>query len=257
MVVIIPWGLIGDTVGTLKIVAEMAEKCLKKPEPFFVGCHREAWPIIQLLPKRLKIRNIDDAGEGTCGKVYALDLTEAFGYSTKKPCYMSQAYYSTIGWPVPFTPDLPELELGDETAVQYDIGLAPFARSLPDHQKWPRERWQALVDAYPEKRFVLYGAAARGDDPEFVTGKNVWPLFDYPLDHVARSIRDLEVCLVSVSTGPSHISFATKTPCVLLIDQGPFAKAPHAVAIEKHVTEITVDEVRYAIAQIEQTAIPA
>lgn len=245
-----PWGLIGDSVGALKIIAEAAEKALKRNEPFFVGCHREAWPIIQLLPKRLKIRNVDDMGEGSCGKVYALDLTEAFAYSNKKPCYMSQAYYATIGWPVPFTPDLPELELdpyviGD--GAHGDIGLAPFARSLPDHQKWPRERWQALVDAYPDRTFVLYGATERGDDPEFVTGLNVNTFFDNPLAEVARSIRDLKQCLVSVSTGPSHIAYAVHTPTVLLIDQGPFAKAPHALAIEKHVTEITVEEVATAL----------
>lgn len=253
MVILVPFGLIGDTVGTLKIIAEAAEKSLKKSEPFFVGCHREAWPIIQMLPKRLMIRNFDDAAEGSCGKVYALDLNDAFHFSNRKPCYMSQAYYNAVGWPIPFSPELPDLEL-DEYVIgdgaHGDIGLAPFARSLPDHQKWPRERWQELVDSYPGFQFVLYGAKERGDDPQFVTGPNVKAFFDHPLKELARSIRDLRRALVSVSTGPSHIAFAVHTPTVLLIDQGPFAKAPHAHAIEKHVTEITVEEVRAAISEV-------
>lgn len=258
--IIIPFGLIGDTFGTLPLIKEIALEAQAKREECFVGCHREAWPIIQLLPKKYQVRNIDDAGEGIGGKAYVVDLQAAFHFTEKKQVYMTQAYYHTVGRPIPYLPERPELEL-DESLVEChasvaDFGLAPFARSLPPNQRWPKERWQDFVEAFPNRQFLLYGSSHRGDDINLVSGPNVKPYFDHSIEELCLSIRGLRNGLISVSTGPSHIAYAVGTRNYLMINQGAFAKNPDAVSIEDPVSTLSsqrvIDVIRATEAADEQ-----
>ena len=214
-----------------------------------------------MIPKKYGIKFIDDAGDGIGGKVYLIDLQAAFHFSTKKQCYMTQAYYHTVGRPIPFQVPRPELELNESKKVpaEGDVGLAPFARSIGPDQKWDQKRWQALVDAFPGRKFLLYGVSRKsdgsGDDPKFVVGSNVEPSFDHDLEQLCLSIRDLRYGLVSVSTGPSHVAFATSTPCVLLINQGLFAFNPdsyaNGLAIKETVWSIPVEKVVEKVRSLE------
>ena len=115
------------------------------------------------------------------------------------------------------------------------IGLIVGSENNPE-KRWPVARWRALIDAFPDRRFVLFGTAAdaaltttvaAGFDPirvENRAGKT-------DLLSFAAGLRDCRL-LVTNDTGGMHLANALGVPLVALfgptnpIRTGPVFEAP-------------------------------
>jgi hypothetical protein len=243
---------IGDALGTVPAMLAVAKNCQENGEHLRVRWTPNplAYWAYNLMPKKYDVEWIlsDDALENP---THQINLTTTAHYSSQHGLYMTQGFFKDVGLPIPSTPPRAELEVDESTKVGIlgDVGLSPFSRCLPTHEKWPQQQWQRLVDAFPDVRFLLYGDE-RYDDPRYVTGPNVIPFFGYTVQQLVISIRDLPKCVISVSTGTSHIAHAVQQKNILLISQGPFAKNPDAIKIERHVEGIAFDLVRDALAGV-------
>lgn len=257
-----PIGPIGDFIGTVPATIAAAERANAEGKRLRLYHQPGITDLVRALPKRLNIEAIahhDTDGlsrghaDGSIPADYAFDLMKAFSWCSQREVYQTRYYFGEVGLPIPQHDVRPEFELPPSRAIELDWGLAPFARCLPDEQRWPRKLWQALVDVMPDRSFTLFGQAGV-DDPNYVTGRNVVPCFGRSLSHVCEIIRDLRFGLVSVSTGPSHIAYAVGQHNVLLINQGRFCWNPDADAITELIPKIKVGTVRAAMRERETVA---
>jgi hypothetical protein len=247
MLLVIPFGLIGDTIGTIPAIDYLARERKKKDDTLFVSVHYDGRPVLEMAEsyQREEWRFADWKGDGIPhGEIKQINLPKvANSFGTRM--YMTQAYFGGLNLPIPETPPRPKLLIrGADIVMDGHYGLAPFARSLGPGEKWDRFKWQRLVDSMPDKQFVLYGS--HRDDPEFVTGPNVTPYFDRPLERVCHSMKYLTHGLISVSTGLSHLAYALGVKNYLLIRQGPFACNPSAIRMEPMKTpdSMTLEDVQ-------------
>lgn len=171
---------------------------------------------------------------------HSFDLHESFAYADKNSLHMIQSNFAQIGLPVPKYVPRPVLNFHEIYTAKYDYVLAPFSRSLPKDQLWQREKWQALVNAMPDKRFCLMGSLVH-DDPSFVTGANVTSMFGQSWVVVCNIMKRSE--LISVVTGLSHLAYALGVKNYLFFNQGRWGQNPEAVLMQKHIPDITVEEV--------------
>ena len=237
--------LIGDYLGTIPATLALATR-----GHVTMRVHPKVAPLAALLPKRYGIAVVVSE-ERAKDATHRLDLFGTARWSNANGVYMTQGFFHNLGLPIPVVPPRATLELDESKKVPIagDVGLAPFARSLNATERWPRERWQALVDAFPDVRFLLYGDT-RVDDPQYVTGPNVTPFFGYSIEQAALSIRDLKRCLISVVTGLSHLAFAVGQTNVVLSEQAPWGKNPEAIKIERRVDTISVATVARVLEQV-------
>lgn len=172
------------------------------------------------------------------------DLHASFAYADKNNLHMIQSNFAQIGLPVPKDVPRPKLTFHEIYCKKFDYVLAPFSRSLPKEQLWQREKWQALVNAMPEKSFCLMGSQTH-DDPEYVTGPNVTPMFGKSWTVVCNIMKRSQ--LISVVTGLSHLAYALEVKNYLFFNQGRWGQNPDAVLMQKHIPDITVEEVMRTI----------
>ena len=115
------------------------------------------------------------------------------------------------------------------------VGLIPGSENNPE-KRWPVAHWRALIDAFPEETFVLFGTAndtpitsavAAGFPPARVrdlAGRTDLPAF-------AENLRSCRV-LVTNDTGGMHLANALGVPLVALfgptnpVRTGPIFAAP-------------------------------
>jgi len=249
-------GLIGDHVMTMPAVVEYLKCARERGEPVDYWPHQDAEGVWAMTPPEYGITEMrEPVDRSVYDRVIELDLHGTAGRSSEAGWYGTQGFFGDLGMPVPSVAPRPQLAFHlDGTGARhriFDYGLAPFARSLRDHERWPRERWQALVDAMPAATFALYGAGGI-DDPQYVTGPNVTPVVGDPLRDVTDSIARLRCGLISVSTGLAHLAFAAGTPLFLLSNQGTFSSPPTAIRIAGGTVQpdkIPLDTVRTALAE--------
>ena len=227
--------LVGDFIGTLPTIVAMKQKCDAEGKEFWCRPHIEIGHIFDMLPKRYDVRRCADSADMTqFDEFIDLDLHKTAHHSSAMRWYMSRGYLWNAGLPTPDTDPVPEVELFPSSNPKlnrvFDFGLAPFARSLPGHERWPQERWQELVNRNPEKQFALYGAGGV-DDEHYVTGSNVTAITGYSLREVAYSMSRLRHSMISVSTGLCHVSFAVGKRLVLISNQGTFSSPPTAIRV--------------------------
>lgn len=230
-------GLIGDFLGTIPAMQKLSEN-----ELVFVRVHPEAKELFELIrSKRLIDDYVSNAVIEMCKKV-TLSSSEAFQIASKKSYYMSQAYMEQAGLEVPEVAPKANLSFKEwENVTKCDYILSPFAKSLPPDQKWPREKWQQLVDNLPDKKFVMIGSAS--DDSTFIHGKNVIVELNHPFDYICNLFK-YSKGLISVVTGTSHLAFHLGVKNILLSNQQmTWGNQPDAIRINKHIPDITVNEV--------------
>jgi hypothetical protein len=232
-------GLIGDFVGTIPVMKYLAsiEKLRVR------DLHVEILQLFNMIDTS-SVEEIVAADKDEQVDL-SLDLVEAFKIADKKGLHMTQAHFAVLGLPVPNKPIRPSLrKISDKYKVRttkFDYLLSPFSRSLPEDQRWQKEKWQDLVDTMHDTKFALIGS--KTDDIDYVQGRNVSKLFNTTFRFL---LNYMDVAsLISVVTGTSHLAYANSSKNYLFCNQGPWGKNPDAIVLSpgKPITEITVSEV--------------
>jgi len=236
-----PDGLIGDFLGTIPVMQEIA----LRHDGADVIIHPEAEGLFSLIPEDYKLRRVYE-DKGYDG-YYNLDISAAFSLSVQHNLYMSQAHFKYFGFPVP--------EKAPKAHLKYiynsynsnhicDILVSPFARSLPEDQKWSKENWMTLFSSFPHKKFGILGNTKYDDFNSFEYNyPNLIPIFDAPFDTLCGIFKSTGT-LISVVTGTSHLAFHLGVKNILLSNQQmSWGNNPDAIRINKHVPDITVKEV--------------
>lgn len=222
-------GLIGDFLGTIPVMIELAKR---SPEGLQVaGVHPEIKELFTMIPVKYKITE----ALSTEGFDEALDLSEAFRIASVRDLHMTQAHFAVLGLEVPSKPVRPELELDGVTSCikTSDYIVSPFSRSLmnnPD-QLWPRHYWQELVDIMADRKFILIGKTAH-DDFNYLKGKNIQKAFNNSFNYLSLLMRNVRG-VISVVTGTSHLSYALDVQNYLFRhNQGTWGLNPEAMQID-------------------------
>lgn len=193
-------GLIGDFLGSVSAI-----QALGKTDKLVVQVHPEAMKLVPLIANPDEIVFTDRPVGGHVVKT--IHSATAFSIATAKDLYMSQAYFEQVGLPIPSVAPKALLQYDYVDVPLYDYIISPYARSLPDNQKWSKENWQALVDSMPDKTFCVIGSKEH-DDPSFMpTAMNVYGLYGVNFNYLCNLLISSTKGLISVVTGTSHLAF--------------------------------------------------
>lgn len=247
-------GLIGDFLGTVPVMQEIA----LRHDGANVIIHPEAEGLFALIPEDYKLNRVyEDKGEYE--NSYKIDSSIAFGIGCQAGLYMSQAHFKYFGFPVP--KEAPKAHLkyiynSHGSNHVCDFLVSPFARSLPEDQKWSKENWLTLFSLFPTKKFGILGNS-KYDDPDYFidTRDAVYPegayskpgniinIYNAPFDTLCGIFKSTGT-LISVVTGTSHLAFHLGVKNILLSSQQmSWGNNPDAIRINKNVQDITVKEV--------------
>jgi len=235
-------GLIGDYFGQIPVIIE-----LSKEFDVTIKLHPETEELFELLPKSLGIKKLENINQ-TFDSSIELDIHKAFSDAHKHNLYMTQAYYPQVNLPIPEKAPKAPLELGPLYGgviytgyPSFDIIFAPFARSLPEEQKWSQENWQKLADSLPNEDICVLGS--KTDPINYIQGKNVICINGLPLKNAFKILGNSGL-LVSVVTGTSHVAFHMGIDNIVLNSQlMTWGRTPSGVHIDKDIQKITVEEV--------------
>jgi|GEM_PF-3315963 len=229
-------GLIGDFLGVIPVVID-----LSKRDELQMKIHPEATTVFSMIPKKYNIK-LQEREDAFYDVILKMDISRAFTISSENNYYMSQAHFAFLGLDVPETPLKAELEFEEITTFAYDYIIAPFSRSLPAGQRWPKDEWQRLVDLMPESTFCIIGHER--DPRNFIMGPNVSEMYNEPLVKVVNLMRSAKRGLISVVSGPSHLSFHLGVKNYLLTNQDmKWGINPEAIAIENYIPELKAEKV--------------
>jgi hypothetical protein len=234
-------GLIGDFLGTIPAMQEIA----KRDKQVYVIHNDSVTGLFQLIRPEYNLKRHVGSPIISSDKVIHLTCTEGFKHADSRGLYMSDAYLSLYGFKVDKSkPAKADLYIERKESVPgVDFVLAPFSRCLPDEQKWDREKWQALVDAFPDNTFAVCGTT-RHDMYNFVTGTNVINFYDNPFNDVADLLMKSRYGLISVVTGIPHLAFHLSVPNFLITNQGDgWGNNPDAHKIRNDIKTLTTEEV--------------
>lgn len=230
-------GLIGDFLGSMPAVQKLATK-----EHVLMKIHPEAKKLTPLYGYQ---PNISFTGHELTHVDHTIHSATAFNIAIENDYYMTQAFMKQVGLPV--SDRIPYADIHYEKYSKgptCDYIISPFARSLPPEQKWPKEKWQELVDTLSGHLFILIGTKVH-DDPNFITGPNVITEFDGSFEFVCTLMKDSNAkALISVVTGTSHLAFHLNVKNILLNNQNfKWGTNPDAIQIRDNIHDITVEQV--------------
>jgi hypothetical protein len=249
-------GLVGDFLGTVPAMNDLAAKNgglvvvgLNKTIGSLFACiarseNTEGAARIFLPTEEAALT--DEGFEGvTTGAPF--DLSTAFTIAGERDLHMTQAHYAVLGLDVPPEPIRPQLVSAPPVRLA-DFMLAPFSRSLPESQRWPRERWQAVVDGMPRVSFNVLGSLT--DPPDYLTGPNVRPLYGQGWPVVMSAMLGARAT-VSLVSGPAHLAYAIGARCVQLTNQdGAWGNNPEALALHDPIPDLQPEAVIAAMESI-------
>lgn len=253
-------GLIGDCLGQFPCIQELA-----KYNKVYIDYPKEVQSLVDLIPKKYNIGSLEDYNKDCfkasiwadpySTKVYNLDIHKAFSGAQISGQYMSQVYYPQLGLETPETPSKADLEWKEEFVPYYDYLISPFARSLPNEQKWQQCNWQNLVDRMSNKRFALLGNS-KYDNKDYIKGNNVFVEFDKPFSYICnllKSHKSRNVTLISLVSGLSHLCFHINASNILLTNQGisGWGINPNAYKITHYIPDLHPIDVINKIKEIE------
>lgn len=229
-------GLIGDFLGVIPVIID-----LSKRDELHVKIHPEATTIFSMIPKKYNIK-LQEREDTFYDIILKMDISRAFTISSEKNYYMSQAHFAFLGLQVPEPPLKAELEFEEIRMFAYDYIIAPFSRSLPANQCWQREEWQRLVELMPESTFCIIGHER--DPKNYVLGPNVSEMYNEPLVKVINLMKSAKQGLISVVSGPSHLSFHLGVKNYLLSNQNmKWGNNPEAIRLEDYIPELKAERV--------------
>lgn len=227
-------GLIGDFSGIIPVMIHLA-----KEEELHVCINPEAAHLFRLIPKKYNIKLQNDSV--TYERIIELDIHKAFEISEMHNYYMSQAHFAYLNLPVPKMPPKAEFEFELSDEPEYDFIIAPFSRSLPAEQCWPKMCWQQLVELMPGSSFCIIGHAR--DEKNLANGSNVFEMYDKPIVNIMNVLKKASKGLISVVSGPSHLAFHLGIKNYLLTNQpSAWGNNPEAVKISDHIPELKAEK---------------
>lgn len=236
--IINPDGLIGDFLGTIPAMLEIA----KHEYDVSVIIHHEAEKIFNILPRRSGLKRIYQPGMFPYSKTYELNTSKAFEIANQKSLYMSQAYFAQLGLDIPVNPPRALFQIDPVETAEYNVILVPFARSLPPEQKWPQAKWQELVNSLPSVSFCVFGNSVH-DPKGYITGPNVADEYDNDFNTVCNLMYKAKT-VVSIVTGISHLCFHLAVPNILLTNQNmTWGNNPDAFQLKTYIPDLKVSEV--------------
>lgn len=227
--------LIGDFIGTIPAMQEMA-----KGGPVEVICKDGVAELLEMAGlSRHSSWMFSDSFDGIGDRTF--DLHGAFALAAKESLHMTQANFKAMGLPIPKDVLRPFLQVGPDPrmSVAYDYILSPFSRSLPENERWPKERWAELVKAMPDKKFAMVGGP--NDDPDYIPGTSV--IFGHSFEYLSMLLLNVRHGLISVVTGTSHLAHALGARNFLFCNQGAWGKNPDALIFPGTIPSITVSQV--------------
>jgi hypothetical protein len=229
--------LIGDFLGTVPALQELA-----KTDKLVVQVTEGSR---QLLPIIDNPNDIVFTDVLTGEKKYTLDCQPAFSRATGNDWYMSQAFFEQLGLSVPSVAPKAKLKVEHIDVPIYDYIISPFARSLPEEQKWSRKNWQALIDSMVDKKFCVIGTM-KYDERFYLNGsENVDTIFDKNFNYVCNLLLRSTRGLISVVTGTSHLAFHLGVKNWILNNQDfKWGTNPDGISIRTPIPQLTVKEVR-------------
>ncbi len=227
-------GLIGDFLSTLPVMAELA-----KHDELHLNIHPEAESIFHLIPKKYNIK-LQEKESALYDRILELNISKAFDIANDHNYYMSQSHFAYLSLPVPQQPPKAELEFDLADGAVYDYIVAPFSRSLPPEQRWPKAQWQRLADLMPDHTFCIIGHDR--DERDFVTGNNVFHMYNEPLLKVINILKNAGKGLISVVSGPSHLAFHLCVKNYLLTNQNmTWGINPEAVCVCDYIPDLKAE----------------
>lgn len=255
-------GLVGDFLGTIPVMQEIA----LRHDGADVIIHPEAEGLFNLISEDYKLNRVLDTGvtNMSANKIsyenhYKIDSSIAFGIGCQAGLYMSQAHFKYFGFDIPKKAPKADLKYIHNSYVSNhvcDFLVSPFARSLPEDQKWSKENWIDLFRLFPTKKFGILGNS-KYDDPDYFidTRGAVYPegsyskpdnivnIYNAPFDTLCGIFKSVDA-LISVVTGTSHLAFHLGVKNILLSSQQmSWGNNPDAIRINKNVQDITVKEI--------------
>jgi hypothetical protein len=233
-----PEGLIGDFLGTIPVMQKFKKD---NPDCYFVF-HDEIRDLAKLTKLNFLVQSEYEALENDIASEYKFNISRAFELSCRQNLHMIQANYPELCYDVPADIPKPKLYIKPEPVEYVDFLISPFSRSLPEEQKWQKEKWQQLVVAFKKYKFGLLGSFR--DDPEFIKADNCINIFDKSFNYVSNTMMKARYGLISVVTGTSHLAYALSVKNFLFINQGAWGKNPEALYITDPINSITVDQVK-------------
>lgn len=237
-----PDGLIGDFLGTIPIMIELAKR---DPDGAIAIIHPEAKHLFDMIPSIHRINRLPDDivafAAGSEANHQILNISEAFRISHERNLFMSQAHFAYLGMPVPETPPKAELLFPFIEVPEFDYIIAPFSRSLPPNERWPQERWQSFVDSMPGSTFCIIGHDR--DARNYIKGANVTEIYNEPIVKVCNLLKTARKGLISVVSGPSHLAFHLGVKNYLLTNQNmTWGNNPDAVKITWPIPALSANE---------------
>ena len=237
-----PPNLIGDFLGLLPSLER-----LSLDSHVFLDLLPEAHPLMKIIPSYYNIKLFDGRPENNIREI-VIDLDKAFSYARKNDVYMSKAFMETLS--LLNKEDAPKADLCYGKVKSLDTPyflISPFARSLPDNQKWDQHKWQELTNMNSDRTFFVLGNS-KYDDEKYLVGENVFNLYDKPFKEVCRKMKGSEG-LLSLVTGTSHLAFHLNVKNILLTNQGEsgWGINPDSIKITTDIPELEVEEVNIKI----------
>lgn len=223
MIIYNPNSLIGDFLGTIPAMQAMNATYIISP-------------VVKELASMAQIKF--HTHDGFYDKMF--DLHKTFTYAAANNLHMIQAFFWDMGLNVPSCIPKPKLHIVPEKTPKVAYVLSPFSRSLPEHERWQKEKWQALVESMPETSFALIGSWE--DDHNFINAPNCIKIFGMRLNYVSNLLCNAKA-LISVVTGTSHLAYALGVKNYLFFNQGMWGKNPDAVLLNDPIPDIPVQKV--------------
>jgi hypothetical protein len=230
---------IGDFIGTLPGLLELVKQDTGSDTAYLTFPHHVPdykHQLIDMLPKKYKISisnptDLHYIKHFTFGKAY-----KWLEVNPPEKGFMVNAFYASFDLTAPEEPVKVELELNEihNTKISADYALAPFSTSRSNHELWPQNKWQELVNSFPDKTFMLIGSAK--ENGNYVTGPNVINFMGRSMQQLAWALKSVKL-LIAIIAGPQHFAFPLSVPTLILSSQ------KMRWGINPDATEILVDNV--------------
>lgn len=217
---------IGDFLATIPAMMKLSEN-----HDVFLTVHPGLQELAQLLPYQIKLGTIENPE-----RTYIIDINAAYATGWEAGLHMTQAYYPQFELPIPESPQRPLLIVPNEDVPIYDFVIAPYAMSLPWGQLWTIEKWNQLIEYYPDKKFALL---AGPNDSRFFNHTNLTQYHGESWIKVANLISKAKT-VITVVTGLSHLAHALDARHVLFINQPEWAQNQNAIA---QLTDFLINEI--------------